>query len=458
MMEKLTCLLLFAAAVVGVVQCTFGSTSEPLILTKYIEANQIYQGRTAAYVSYGELLARGIVSYSGYFTVNKTYDSNLFFWYFPAKNNAANAPVVVWLQGGPGAASVYGCLMENGPMTVNSKSKLEARALSWTQDHHMLYIDNPVGAGFSYTNNAAGYARNQVDVAANLYSAVRQFFQLWPELRNNGFYVTGESYGGKYVPALAYAIHSNRNSANVNDRINLKGIAIGNGVTDPVNQILFGDYYYQLGFIDKAALATFNQFQNAALSYIAKGDYVNAMKYTFYLVNSPGCLFNNLTGYTSPYHSLRPNGYEDQVHVTSDFLLKSGIAKSLHVGNRTFVAFSDTNVVLQYLVGDILDSVAPWVAELANYYKVFIYNGQMDLLVSTTLTENYLSRLSYNGASEFSTASRKFWKVGNDLAGYTKKGGNLYHITIRDAGHMAPLDQPVWTYDMLKRLTYGNGF
>jgi vitellogenic carboxypeptidase-like protein len=38
-------------------------------------------------------------SYSGFFTVNKTYNSNMFFWYFPAQNDAANAPVLLWLQG-----------------------------------------------------------------------------------------------------------------------------------------------------------------------------------------------------------------------------------------------------------------------------------------------------------------------------------------------------------------------
>lgn len=40
-----------------------------------------------------------IKSYAGYFTVNKEYNSNLFFWFFPAKENASDAPVLLWLQG-----------------------------------------------------------------------------------------------------------------------------------------------------------------------------------------------------------------------------------------------------------------------------------------------------------------------------------------------------------------------
>lgn len=114
----------------------------------------------------------------------------------------------------------------------------------------MLYIDNPVGTGFSYTDNEAGYLTNQVDIGKNLFAVVKQFFQLFSYLRPNGFYINGESYAGKYIPALGHAIYMNRQSSDLNDRINLKGVAIGNGFSDPINQIKFGDYVYQLGFID----------------------------------------------------------------------------------------------------------------------------------------------------------------------------------------------------------------
>lgn len=257
---------------------------------------------------------------------------------------------------------------------------------------------------------------------------------------------------------MGHAIYAKRQSTDPWDRINLKGIAVGNGVTDPVHQILFGDYYYQLGFIDKATLAIFNQYQNISLGLIAQKNYTGALLYTFSLINSPGCLFNNLTGFTSPYNYLQLDGYDPLIAKVSDYMLNSGIAKSLHVGNRTFVAFADTNLVLSYLTGDILDSVAPWVAELANNYKVFFYNGQLDLLVSATLTENFLSFLQFNGATEFNAAKRNFWRVNNDIAGYFTKGGNLTHITVRLAGHMVPVDQPAWAYDLLKRLTYEKGF
>jgi vitellogenic carboxypeptidase-like protein len=51
--------------------------------------------------------------------------------------------------------------------------------------------------GYSFTNSDDGYARNETVVGEDLYNALLQFFQLFPELQKNEFYVTGESYAGK---------------------------------------------------------------------------------------------------------------------------------------------------------------------------------------------------------------------------------------------------------------------
>jgi len=427
---------------------------EPLFLSKYIESGQIEKGQKLAAVNYPDLLKMGIKSYSGYLTVNKTYDSNLFFWYFPAKNNQKKAPVILWLQGGPGASSLYGLFMENGPVYINSENKLSEREFSWNRNLNLLFIDNPVGAGFSFTNSSSGYLTNQVDVGKYLFSAVRQFFQLFPELKDNEFYVSGESYAGKYVPALAYTTYLNSNSSDVHDRINLKGISIGNGITDPINQIYFGQLFHELGFIDAKALATFNTYQNISIALIQQGKFVQALSYTFALINTRNCLFNNLTGFTSPYNYLMPNGYNDQIQVVSNYLVNSTISKYLHVCNRTFVPFADNNQVLYNLVNDILDSVAPWVAELIdNNYEVLIYSGQLDLLAGPRLIENYLLNLNFTGADAFRAAARNIWRVDGDIAGYVQKALNLTFAVVRLAGHMVPLDQPKWTFELISNLT-----
>lgn len=103
-MGKLTFLLVLASVQFLSVHCIFGS--DHVCVTDYINSKNTAGGKLASRVYNPELVAMGLTSYSGYFTVNKTYDSNLFFWYFPAKNDPKNAPVVLWLQGGPGASSL----------------------------------------------------------------------------------------------------------------------------------------------------------------------------------------------------------------------------------------------------------------------------------------------------------------------------------------------------------------
>lgn len=70
----------------------------------------------------------------------------------------------------------------------------------------MLFIDNPVGTGFSFTD-ANGYCQNITQVAKQLYSGLSQFFHLFPSLAENPFYLTGESFAGKYIPAIGYEIY-----------------------------------------------------------------------------------------------------------------------------------------------------------------------------------------------------------------------------------------------------------
>ncbi|XP_060052018.1 probable serine carboxypeptidase CPVL isoform X2 [Erinaceus europaeus] len=167
-----------------------GDAGHPLFLTPYIDAGKVTEGRQLSLVA--PFPGSNVKSYAGYITVNKTYNSNLFFWFFPAQVQPSDAPVVLWLQGGPGGSSLFGLFVENGPYFVTSNLTVRARDFPWTNTLSMLYIDNPVGTGFSFTDDSHGYAVNEDDVAENLYSALIQFFQLFPEYKNNDFYATGE--------------------------------------------------------------------------------------------------------------------------------------------------------------------------------------------------------------------------------------------------------------------------
>ncbi|CAG4931554.1 venom serine carboxypeptidase [Colias croceus] len=431
-----------------------GDAGTPLFLTPYVESGNITEGRRLARVSFTETL--GVKSYSGFFTVNKEYGSNQFFWYFPAmvpKNQ--DAPVIVWLQGGPGATSLFGLFTENGPIRVRD-GKFEKRKYNWALGHHVIYIDNPVGTGFSFVKNPKGYCTNQTQVGEDLYSTLIQFFQLFPELQKNKFFITGESYAGKYVPALAYTIHKKNPSAKI--KINLKALAIGNGLSDPEHQVLYSQYLYQIGLIDWNQVKVFEEYENKVTDLIKQKQWIPAFEAFDTLLNGDliegKSIFYNMTGFEFYFNFLHTKDY----FVKEDFgpmIQKSAVRKAIHVGN---LKFNDGKEVENHLKQDVMQSVAPWISELLDHYYVLVYNGQIDIIVAYPLTLNYLRNLNFTGADEYRSAKRYHWLVDNELAGYVKQGGKLVEIMVRDAGHMVPGDQPKWALDMITRLTHEKTF
>ena len=107
-------------------------------------------------------------NYAGYTQVSEL--GHLFYWFAEARNPSADAddtPVLVWLNGGPGASSLTGLLVENGPYSITANGTLVPNQLSWNERFHMLYVDNPVGTGYSYCENnvTSCYATNQSQVS-----------------------------------------------------------------------------------------------------------------------------------------------------------------------------------------------------------------------------------------------------------------------------------------------------
>ncbi|XP_076679453.1 venom serine carboxypeptidase [Andrena cerasifolii] len=430
-------------------------TGTPLFLTPLIESGKIDEARKRATVEHKEM--DDVSSYAGYFTVNKEYNSNMFFWLFPAVSNPKSAPIVLWLQGGPGATSMFGLFMENGPFVVTANNTLQMRKYSWNKSHNLLYIDNPVGTGFSFTDNEKGYATNETHVGRDVHTLLVQFFKLFPELQDNDFYVTGESYAGKYVPAVSHAIKDFNIKAET--KINLKGLAIGNGLTDPENQLVYGDYLYQLGLIDANGRDLFHKYEDQGRSLIKQKKYEEAfnlfdMLLDGDLVGYPS-LFKNLTGFDYYFNYLHTHDTNDSDYM-AEWIQRADVRQAIHVGNCTFNVESKT--VEEHMKGDVMQSLAILITDLTKHYKVLIYNGQLDIIVAYPLTENYLRNLEWSGAEKYKTAERKLWLVGSELAGYTKSVDNLTEVLVRNAGHMVPMDQPLWALDLITRFTHGKSF
>jgi len=89
--------------------------------------------------------------HSGFITIDKATDSNTYFVFAPALSKRPDAPVLLWLQGGPGASSLFGMFTEIGPFDIDEAMQVAPRAHSWNQDYSLLFLDNPLGTGFSFT-------------------------------------------------------------------------------------------------------------------------------------------------------------------------------------------------------------------------------------------------------------------------------------------------------------------
>ena len=405
--------------------------------------------------------------YSGFFEIDASTDSNTYFMFSTAMSGRKDAPVILWLNGGPGASSLLGFYDELGPFGIDSALSLVPRAVSWNRDAHLIAIDNPLGVGFSHTNSLARMATNQTTVGADLYSALSQFFDMFPELRKNAFYCTGESYGGKYVPAAAYTIHQRNAAAAAGRQINLKGIAIGDGAFDPPTQFTgFGPLLFNTGLADTRAKKTFDAYDVRFNAKLAAGDLIGAFHSFDEMINgdyfgTDKTFYQNATGMGSNYFNfaLEPGAASLTKRTFPQWLATPAVADALHVGSVPYSVFNQT--VEDQLVSDWIVGVVPWLETLLDNYDVLIYSGQYDVILGPPGTERAIDKLKWSGAEPYATAPTATFRLdaGNsssDLAGYARyahssKNTTFTYVMLRGCGHMVPTDQPVRAYTMLQR-------
>ncbi|KAM3964765.1 venom serine carboxypeptidase [Aphomia sociella] len=415
----------------------------PLLLTPLIEEKKLKEAREAAYVD-SDYLLPDMDSYAGYLTVNKEYNANLWFWYFPvADKNIEETPLILWLQGGPGASSLYGLFTEIGPFIVTNDNTLEEIKYSWGKNHSLLFIDNPVGTGFSFTDDDRGYATNQTTIGENLYAGLQQFMTIFPELRKAPLIVAGESYAGKHIPSLGVQILWHRHE---DEPINLQGLAIGNGFNDPLSLQRYSYFVREVGLVDDKVADTMRDLEAAVTQFIKEGETVKAYAYYNYLLQ----VFLSESRLSNLYNYLDDNISLDGAYM--DYLQTTEVRRALHVGNTNFTSIG---VVYRKLVPDFMRSAKMWLEELLENYRVMLYNGHLDIIVAYHPSVNTYNSLEFSGTSDFKTAKRLPWYHDKKLAGYYKIAGNLTEVMVRGAGHMVPADQPAASLGLISAFARG---
>ena len=177
----------------------------------------------------------------GYLPISPTSTSSIFYAFYEAQNSTlplSQTPLLIWLQGGPGCSSMIGNLYELGPWRITESLTLQRNLGAWNRVFGLLFLDSPIGTGFSVASTTQEIPTDQIGVAKHLFAAITRFVQLDPLFKHRPVYITGESYAGKYVPAIGYYILEKNANLKISERVNLAGVAIGDGLTDPETQVV----------------------------------------------------------------------------------------------------------------------------------------------------------------------------------------------------------------------------
>ncbi|KAH9655593.1 hypothetical protein KPL70_022369 [Citrus sinensis] len=174
---------------------------------------------------------------TGYIGVGDDDDVQLFYYFIESERSPEDDPLVLWLTGGPGCSGFSGLVFEIGPLVFDYESsrpslpRFSLNQYSWTKVANVIFLDAPVGTGFSYANSWQGYIMNDTLSATQIYHFLRKWLVVHSDFLANPLYIAGDSYSGKIVPIVVQEI-SDGIDAGHKPRMNLKGYMLGNPVTD----------------------------------------------------------------------------------------------------------------------------------------------------------------------------------------------------------------------------------
>ena len=434
--------------------------------------------------------------YSGYLQT-KIKGDELFYIYMPAQNKDPNAPIMLWLNGGPGCSSLFGLLAEVGPVTEdNFAGKFEVNPYSWNKEVNLLAIEQPAGVGFSRASDP-DYEWDDDKMGENLMAAIKDFLAAF-NLQKRDFYVSGESYAGVYIPTLATYILNDESE----DSISLKGVLIGNGLTyfDTDVERSMAEFGFWHGMI---SLETFNLYKRHCSRLpdeLHPEEDTDNLKDSFYPRNvTARCneirreIRSNLGG-SDIYGIYRICPHENEItennplYYNSQNTYRKTILKQLKRNNKKlgeseeeeesiwpygcdedllFDEFLNDKTVKEKLQAE---SSITWrqcsgldyeLGESIKFYsetmqkfpelRVWFFSGTEDGVLSTLGTMRWIDRLNFTVEKEWTQ-----YYAEDQVAGFAQKyKEGLVLVTVKGAGHMVPQDQRASAYKMYSSFIKG---
>lgn len=393
-------------------------------------------------------------------------NTGYFYWKFEDKNKLPENKkrTTFWLNGGPGCSSMDGALLESGPFRINKQKEITYNEGSWHKLTDMVYVDQPAGTGFSYTDD---YRHDLDQIAADFLIFLEKYFAIFPEDLENEIYLSGESYAGQYIPYVAQAILKfNKNEEN-KSKYNLKGLLIGNGWISPNEQGLSdAEFALHAKLIDPShpnwgqlarQIELCQQVVNKVDSTFDDGkihDYETSSNICESILTTilgsgrdPSKPANeqciNMYDYTlkDTYPQCGSN-WPNELAYVSPFLNSETVQNNLNLDHGKKWVECSGQVGRRFTARNSLPAIH-LLSELTQEIPVVLFHGNLDIICNYIGAESMLRKLTWGGQRGFSKdLVANDWVYDNKTVGYIKSERNLTFINIFNASHMVPYDQP----------------
>lgn len=398
--------------------------------------------------------------FAGQIELDSSTNTGYFYWKFEDRDKLPdnNHRTTFWLNGGPGCSSMDGALLESGPFRINDKKEITYNSGSWHKLSDMVYVDQPAGTGFSYTDD---YRHDLDQIADDFLVFLEKYFEIFPEDKENDLYLSGESYAGQYIPYIARAM------LNSTESYKLKGLLIGNGWISPNEQSLSDvEFAMKAKLIDHThpnwlrlmdATQKCQQVVNEIDSTFDDGeihDYETSSSLCENLLNiilsssrdpskpdNEQCI--NMYDYTlkDTYPQCGSNWPNELAYVTP-FLNLDDVQSNLNLKNKMNWVECNGKVGRFFKARNSIPAIH-LLPELTEKVSVVLFHGNLDIICNYIGAESMIKKLKWGGKRGFSEdIEAKDWVYEDETVGYIKSESNLTFINIFNASHMVPYDQP----------------
>jgi len=382
-----------------------------------------------------------------------------------AENKAPTAPLVLWLNGGPGCSSLDGFFYENGPFKFGSGDSLSIvkNPFSWHRVANMLFLESPAGVGFSYSADKNDYNnQNDTRTANDNYTFLKQFYKMYPQFAANPFWITGESYAGVYIPSLSSLVLDGILKKTF--VIPFKGVMVGNGVTNAAGVTDLNSYIAFLNAhgiisdrlwaaLDSACTTNPNGQECTALTNQAY-DHLNDIDiYNIY----GDCYHQRPASFEQLPFELKPTLTPpcSNAFFSQQYLNILDVKQAIHA--KTSIYWSICSGVVNSGYNRTPNSMVPiYQTLIANNIVVLIYSGDVDFAVPFTNTQYWTSK-------DMGLIPRVDWRQwfdhddeGKQVAGFvTEYPKGFTFATVKGSGHMVPQYRPRAAFAMFNRTLNG---